>query len=101
MQDKAGHCITYVQYEVALHDAAQYMPALLLFSMAPSPRCWPAATPVLVLVLALAGIRGADATCTSALSCSLNGECTGGSCECAAGWHGEECELLRSSGADV
>ena len=75
-------------------NAAQYMPALLLFSMAPSPRCWPAATPVLVLVLALAGIRGADATCTSALSCSLNGECTGGSCDCAAGWHGEECELL-------
>ena len=50
---------------------------------------------LLALCVSLALLVGdASAACTSDIGCSLNGECSGGSCKCYAGWHGAECELL-------
>lgn len=33
--------------------------------------------------------------CSAAIDCSLNGECQGGTCVCAAPWTGPQCERMR------
>lgn len=48
-----------------------------------------------VAAAAAAVVAAGNASCSTALDCSLNGLCTAGVCVCAAPWHGPGCELIK------
>jgi len=50
---------------------------------------------MLATILAALSASGAAGSCTSALNCSLFGECRSGACVCDAGWGGSECATMQ------
>lgn len=49
----------------------------------------------LVATVAISTLQSASPQCASDMDCSLNGQCSGSSCVCDAGWVGPQCALLN------
>jgi hypothetical protein len=51
--------------------------------------------PVSLRVLLLSAVAWAAQACTTDLSCSLNGVCQSGTCQCDKPWSGTSCGVLK------